>query len=170
MAQQAQWDLGHEAARDIAAALNLLLADEFALLLKTKGCRWHVSGPQFQGHQLLFHQLEEQINVEIDGIAERIRRIGPTALSSIGDVSRLQRLAGNHVAGLSPLEMLTALLDDNLQLGGHLREAHGLCEGYGDVATANRLEKWIDDAEGRVRDLFAASRPTQGTDPATPRG
>jgi starvation-inducible DNA-binding protein len=169
MSLNAQWDLGQAAARDIAASLNVLIADAFALLLKTKGCRWHVSGPHFQSHQLLFRALEEQIDAAIDDIAERIRRIGATALNSIGHVSRLQRVVDNNdIASLSALEMLAVLLDDNLQLVAHLREAHCLCEEYGDVASASRLEKWIDDAEGRVRHLFAASRSTQAPDTATP--
>src|ERR1700735_2921593 len=116
MALNAQWDLGQEAAGDIAASLNVLLADAFALLLRTKGCRWHVSGPHFQSHQLLFRALEEQIGAAIDDIAERIRRIGATALSSIVHVSRLQRLVESDVASLSELEMLAVLLNDNLQL------------------------------------------------------
>jgi starvation-inducible DNA-binding protein len=159
MTLNAQWDLGQEAARDIAASLNVLLADALSLLLKTKGCRWHVSGPHFQVHQHLFRALEEQIDAAVDDMAERIRRIGATALTSIGHVSRLQRLVDNDAASWSAFEMLAGLLDDNLQLAGYLREAHCLCEGYGDVATASHLEKWIDDAEGRGRDLFAASRP-----------
>ena len=167
MTPNAQWDLGQEAARDVAASLNVLLADTFSLLLKTRGCRWHVSGPHFQAHQLLFRALERQTDAAIDDIAERIRRIGATALSSIGQVSRLQRFVDSDAASLSALEMLAELLDDNLQLAGYLREAHCLCEGYGDVATASHLEKWIDDAEGRARDLFAASRPTQAPDTAT---
>jgi starvation-inducible DNA-binding protein len=164
MSLNAQWDLGQEAARDIAASLNVLLADGIALLLKTKGCRWHVSGPHFQSNQLLFRALEEQLDAAIDGIAERIRRIGGTALNSIDDVSRLRRLVGGDVASLSSLEMSAVLLDDNLQLVAYLREAHCLCDGYGDVATASRLAKWIDDAEGRVRHLCAARGSTQAPD------
>ena len=167
MALNAHWDLGQEAARDIAASLNVLLADSFALLLKTKGCRWHVAGPHFQSHQLLLRTLEDQIDLTIDDIAERIRRIGATALSSVGHVSQVRRLVDNDDS-LSAPEMLAHLLDDNLQLAAYLREAHCLCEGYGDVATANHLEKWIDEAEGRVRYLFAASQPIQASDSATP--
>ena len=159
MALNAHWDLGQEAARDIAASLNVLLADALALLLKTKGCRWHASGPHFQAHQLLFRGLEGQIDAMIDDIAERIRRIGATTLNSIGQVSRLQRLAEDDAAAFSAPEMLAKLLDDNLQLAGFLRDAHCSCEGYGDVATAGRLEKWIDEAEGRARYLLAASLP-----------
>src|ERR1700722_16832452 len=110
-----QWDLGQEAARDIAASLNVLLADAFALLLKTKACRWHVSGPYFQSHQLLFRALEEQIDAAIDDIAERIRRIGATALNSIVQVSRLRRLVDNDSASLSAREMLAELVEGNLQ-------------------------------------------------------
>ena len=168
MSLNSQWDLGPEAARDIAASLNVLLADAFALLLKTKGCRWHVSGPHFQSHQILFRTLEAQIETAIDDIADRIRRIGATALNSLVHVSRVCRLVDSDVASFSALEMLTALLDDNLQLAAHLREVHGLCDGYGDVATASRLGKWIDDAEGRAQHLFAASRSTQISDAATP--
>ena len=168
MALNAQWDLGQEAARDIAASLNVLLADAFSLLLKTKGCRWHVSGPHFQAYQLLFRALEEQINAAIDETAERIRRIGTTAVNSIGQVSRLRRLVDSDAALLSAPEMLAVLLEDNLQLVSFLREAHCLCEGYGDVGTASHLGRWIDDAEGSARNLFAASRPTQAPDTATP--
>jgi starvation-inducible DNA-binding protein len=168
MTLNAQWDLGQEAARDIAASLNVLLADALSLLLKTKGCRWHVSGPHFQAHRRLFRALEEQIDAAVDDIAERIRRIGAAALTSIGLVSRLQRLVDFDAASLNSFEMLAKLLDDNLQFAGYLREAHCLCEGYGDVATASHLEKWIDDAEGRARDLFAASRPIADPDTATP--
>ena len=164
----APWDLGQEAARDIAASLNVLLADAIVLLLKTKGCRWHVSGPHFQAHQSLLRAFEEQFDAVIEDIAERIRRIGATAVNSISHVSRLRRLADNDLASLSALEMLAELLKGDLQFAGSLREAHCLCEGYGDVATANHLEKWIDDAEGRVRYLFAASQPIQASDSATP--
>jgi starvation-inducible DNA-binding protein len=167
MPSNAQWDLGQEAARDIAASLNVLLADAFALLLKTKGCRWHVSGPYFQAHQVLLRALEEQIDAAIEGIAERTRRIGAAALSSIGQVSRLRRLVDSDAASLSAPEMLAALLEDNLQFASYLREAHCQCEGYGDVATASRLEEWIDDAEGSARVLFAASRPMEAPDAAT---
>ena len=168
MSLNAQWDLGQEAARDIAACLNVLLADAFVLLLKAKGCRWHVSGPNFQSHQLLFRALEEQLDAAIDDIAQRIRRIGATVLNSIVHVSRVRRLVDSDVALLGALEMLAVLQDDNLQFVAYLREAHGLCDGYGDVATASRLEKWIDDAEGRVQHLFAASRSTGAADPARP--
>src|SRR5580698_7211934 len=126
MGLNARWDLGQEAGRDIAASLNVLLADALVLLLKTKGCRWHVSGPHFQSQQLLFRALEEQMNTAIDDMAERIRRIGATALNSIDDVSRLRRLVDSDVASLSAFEMLAVLLDDNLQLAAYLREAHCL--------------------------------------------
>ena len=168
MSLSAQWDLGQEAAGDIAASLNVLLADAFALLLKIKGCRWHVSGPHFQSHQELFRELEQQIDGAIDGVAERIRRIGATALNSIDHISRLRRLDDSDVSSMSAPEMLEVLLGDNLQLVAYLREAHCLCEGFGDVATASRLENWIDDAEGGVRYLFAAGRSTQAPDTATP--
>jgi starvation-inducible DNA-binding protein len=160
----AQWDLGQEAARDIAASLNVLLADSIALVLKTKGCRWHVAGPYFRAHQVLFRTFEQQIGAAIDDIAERVRRIGAAAVNSIGQASRLSRLVDSNVASLSALEMLTELLQDNLQLASHLREMHCLCEGYGDAATTHHIEKWIDEAEGRARDLFAASQPTAAPD------
>lgn len=166
MTRNAQWDLGQEAARDIAASLNVLLADSFVLLQKTKGCRWHVSGPYVQSYQLLFRAFEEQINATIDDIAERIRRIGSTALSSMGELCRLRRLFDNDHS-LSAPGMLAQLQDDNLQLAGYLRETYFLCDGYGDVATTNHLEKWIDDAEGRARYLFAAAQPIRGADKET---
>jgi len=162
----APWDLGEEAARDIADALNRLLADAFSLLLKTKSFRWHVSGRHFRDHHLLFCELEEQIHIAIEEIAERVRRVGAMTLHSVGQVARLQRLVDNDAVGSCAPDGLAELLNDNLQLAAYMRDTHGLCEGYGDVATASYLEKWIDEAEGRVRYLFAMNRPTEAPNAA----
>jgi starvation-inducible DNA-binding protein len=150
-------DLGTEASRDISAGLNVLLADMFALYLKTKNFHWHVSGPHFRDYHLLLDEQASQILDTTDPIAERVRKLGGTTLRSIGHVSRLQRLADNDVTYVAPFDMLAELRDDNLQVAAHLREAHGLCEEHGDVATASYLETWIDEAERRVWFLFEAS-------------
>jgi len=162
-----RWDLGKDVAREVAAALNALLADTFALLVKTKGVRWHAVGPHFPGHRQLFREMEEQTENTIEGIAERVRRIGETTLHSIGQISQLRRLLDHREASASAPAMLDELLNDNLQLAAFLRQAHGLCEGYGDVATAGYLEKWIDETEGRIRYLFAIRHPEEGFGPTT---
>jgi starvation-inducible DNA-binding protein len=154
-----RWDLGKDAAREVATALNALLADAFALLVKTKGIRWHVSGPSVPGLRQLLSEMEAQAETTIEGIAERVRRIGEPTLRSIGEICHLQRLTDNRAACLSTPNMLDELLRANLQFAAFLRETHGLCEGYGDVATASHLEKWIDEAEGRIRYLFAIRHP-----------
>jgi starvation-inducible DNA-binding protein len=151
-------DLGLEASRDISAGLNVLLADMFALFLKTKNFHWHVSGPHFRDYHLLFDEQASQILATTDAVAERVRKIGGTTLHSIGHVSRLQRLADNDTEGMLAYDMLVELCDDNLQLAAHLREAHGVCEEHGDVASASAIEVWIDEAERRVWFLFEASR------------
>jgi starvation-inducible DNA-binding protein len=161
-------DLGAEASRDISAALNVLLADLFSLYLKTKNFHWHVSGPHFRDYHLLLDEQAAQILDATDALAERVRKVGGTTLRSIGHVSRLQRLADNDETYLAPFDMLAELLDDNLQIAAHLRDAHGLCEEHGDVASASYLETWIDETERRAWFLFEASPcadDTQGYSP-----
>jgi starvation-inducible DNA-binding protein len=146
------------AVRDIAGALNILLADMFALYLKTKNFHWHVSGPHFRDYHLLLDEQSEQIFATTDDIAERVRKIGGTTLRSVGHIARLQRVLDNDADFVTPLDMLAELRDDNKQLAANLRETHGLCDEEGDVATASLLEVWIDEAERRTWFLFEAAR------------
>jgi starvation-inducible DNA-binding protein len=151
-------DLKASAVKDIAGALNILLADMFALYLKTKNFHWHVSGPHFRDYHLLFDEQGEQIFATTDDIAERIRKIGGTTLHSIGHIGRLQRILDNDADFVTPSDMLAELRDDNKQLAAAMREIHGLCEEHDDVASASLLETWIDEAERRTWFLFEASR------------
>jgi starvation-inducible DNA-binding protein len=150
--------LGVDARRDIAGALNILVADMFALYLKAKNFHWHVSGPHFRDYHLLLDEQADQIFATTDGIAERVRKIGGATLRSIGHIGRLQRVLDNDADFVTPLDMLGELRDDNMQLIAHMRGAHDLCDEHGDVATASLLEVWIDEAERRVWFLFEASR------------
>jgi len=151
-------DLSAEAVRDVAGALNILLADMFGLYLKTKNFHWHVSGPHFRDYHLLLDEQGDQIFATTDAIAERVRKIGGTTLRSIGHIARLQRVADNDADFVTPMDMLAELRDDNKQLVARMRETHDVCEEHGDVATASLLEVWIDEAERRTWFLFEASR------------
>jgi starvation-inducible DNA-binding protein len=147
-----------KATRDISGALNALLADFFALYLKTKNFHWHVSGPHFRDYHLLLDEQADQLFATTDVIAERVRKIGGTTLRSIGHVARLQRLADNDADYVTPLDMLAELREDNSRLAARMRETHGVCDEHGDVATTSLLEIWIDEAERRTWFLFEASR------------
>jgi starvation-inducible DNA-binding protein len=151
-------DLKSNAVRDISGALNILLADMFALYLKTKNFHWHMSGPHFRDYHLLLDEQGDQIFATTDAIAERVRKIGGTTLHSIGHISRLQRIADNDAEFVTPMDMLAELRDDNKQLVANLRETHGVCEEHEDVATTSLLEIWIDEAERRTWFLFEATR------------
>ncbi len=151
-------DLSADATRDISGALNALLADMFALYLKTKNFHWHMSGPHFRDYHLLMDEQAEQIFATTDRIAERVRKIGGSTLRSIGHIARLQRVLDNDAEYVTPLDMLAELRDDNKQLATRLREAHGLCGEHGDVASASLIETWIDEAERRVWFLFETTR------------
>jgi len=151
-------NLGANATRDIAGALNALLADMFALYLKTKNFHWHVSGPHFRDYHLLLDEQADQIFAVIDAIAERVRKVGGTTVRSIGHIARLQRIADNDADYVTPPDMLAELRDDNLRLTAAMRETHSLCDEHGDVATASLIEVWIDEAERRVWFLFEADR------------
>jgi len=146
------------ATKDISGALTTLLADMFALYVKTKNFHWHVSGPHFRDYHLLLDEQGNQIFATTDPIAERVRKIGGTTLRSIGQIGRLQRVLDNDADYVTPPDMLAELRDDNLQLAARMRETHALCDEHGDVATASLLETWIDDAERRVWFLFEAGR------------
>ena len=154
-------DLSAEAVKDISAALNVLLADFFALYLKTKNFHWHVSGPHFRDYHLLLDEHADQIFDTTDPIAERVRKLGGTTLRSIGQISRSQRISDNDADYVTPLDMLAELRDDNQRLTARLREAHNVCEEHGDVATTSLIEVWIDEAERRVWFLYEAGRKTE---------
>ena len=151
-------DLKPRAVQDISGALNLVLADMFALYLKSKNFHWHMSGPHFRDYHLLLDEQADQIFATTDVIAERVRKLGGMTLHSIGHVARLQRVLDNDAEFVTPLDMLAELRDDNKQLVASLRETHGLCDEHGDVATASQLEIWIDEAERRTWFLFEATR------------
>jgi starvation-inducible DNA-binding protein len=153
-------DLQSNAVRDIAGAMNILLADMFGLYLKTKNFHWHLSGPHFRDYHLMLDEQSEQIFAATDDMAERVRKIGGTTLRSIGHVARLQRIQDNDADFVTAKDMLAELRDDNAQLVAHMRETHDLCDKHRDVATASLLENWIDEAERRAWFLFEASRTT----------
>jgi starvation-inducible DNA-binding protein len=156
-------DLGSNATRDISGALNALLADVFSLYMKTKNFHWHVSGPHFRGHHLLFDEHGAQLFAMTDEIAERVRKIGGTTLHSIGNIARLQRIPDNDADYVEPLDMLGELREDNQALIASMREVHDLCAEENDVATASKLEEWIDEAEKRVWFLFESGRRGDST-------
>ena len=146
--------LGAAARQDLSAELNALLADTFALYLKTKNFHWHMSGPSFRDHHLLLDEQSDQIFAIADPIAERVRKLGGTTLRSTGHIARLQRLADNDADFVTPAGMLAELRDDNERFAGFMRETHAMCDEYRDVATASLLEVWIDEAERRTWFLF----------------
>ena len=151
-------DLKPKGVQEISGALNVLLADMFALYLKTKNFHWHISGPHFRDYHLLLDEQGDQIFATTDAIAERARKLGGTTLRSTGHICRLQRVLDNDADFVTPLDMLAELRDDNKQLVANLRETHGLCDEHGDVASASLLENWIDEAERRAWFLFEATR------------
>jgi starvation-inducible DNA-binding protein len=151
-------DLSANATRDVAAALNLLLADAFALYIKTKNFHWHMSGPHFRDYHLLLDEHGDQIFAMTDALAERVRKIGRTTLRSIGHIARLQRVLDNDAEYVTPLDMLAELRDDNKQMAAAMREAHGVCDENGDVASASLIEVWIDETERRTWFLFESCR------------
>ena len=150
--------LGSNAIRDISASLTTLLADVFALYLKTKNFHWHMSGSHFRDYHLLLDEQSDQIFAMTDAMAERIRKIGGTTLRSVGHIRRLQRLLDNDAGFVSPSAMLAELRDDNRQLTAYMRETHALCDEHRDVATASLLENWIDESERRTWFLFETAR------------
>jgi starvation-inducible DNA-binding protein len=151
-------DLKANAVRDIAGSLAILLADMFALYVKTKNFHWHMSGPHFRDYHLLLDEQADQIFATTDALAERARKIGGATIRSIGHIGRLQRVLDNDAEFVTPLDMLAELRDDNKQLAASLRETHSLCDEHGDVASASLLETWIDEAERRTWFLFESTR------------
>ncbi len=156
-------DLSEDAVRDISKAMNAILADSFALYLKTKNFHWHVSGPHFRDYHELLDEQATQIFGATDDMAERVRKIGGMTLRSIGEISRLQSIKDNEENYVPPVDMLRELMEDNKAVAKAMRDAHGLCDKHEDVATASMLEIWIDEAEKRAWFLFEASRKPDQT-------
>jgi starvation-inducible DNA-binding protein len=148
---------GANAMRDIAAALNIVLADVFALYLKTKNFHWHMSGPHFRDYHLLLDEQSDQIFAMTDVLAERVRKVGGITLHSIGEISRMQRVLDNDASYVEPQDMLAELRDDNSELAKHMRTAHEICDEHGDVASTSQLEVYIDETERRTWFLAEAS-------------
>jgi starvation-inducible DNA-binding protein len=156
-------DLDARAATEVGEAMNRLLADVFALYVKTKNFHWHVSGPHFRDYHLLLDEQADQIFAMSDPIAERVRKIGAPTLRSIGQIAKLQRVLDNDADFVEPSDMLAELREDNSAMAARMRETHELCDKHRDVATASLLEVWIDETERRAWFLFATvSRPDSG--------
>ena len=151
-------DLTPSATKDIAGAMNAILADVFALYLKTKNFHWHMSGPHFRDYHLLLDEHGDQLFAMTDPIAERIRKIGGGTIKSIGHISRTQRVLDNDAEYVEPLDMVAELAEDNKTLAARLREAHNVCDEHRDVATASLIEVWIDETERRTWFLFEIKR------------
>ena len=151
-------DLSRAAVKDISGAMNAILADVFALYVKTKNFHWHMSGHHFRDYHLLLDEHAEQLFAMTDVIAERVRKIGGLTLHSIGEIARTQRVLDNDAEYVEPLDMLAELTDDNKTLTARLREAHNVCEEHRDVATTSLIEVWIDETERRTWFLFETTR------------
>jgi starvation-inducible DNA-binding protein len=156
-------DLGAKAAKDVGGAMNGILADVFALYLKTKNFHWHMTGPHFRDYHLLLDEQADQIFAMTDAIAERVRKIGAPTLKSIGQIAKTQRILDNDADYVEPSDMLAELREDNASLTTRLREAHEICEKHRDIATASLVEVWIDETERRTWFLFeSVGRPDSG--------
>ncbi|WP_392561314.1 DNA starvation/stationary phase protection protein [Orbus sturtevantii] len=151
-------DLGEKASKDISAAMNSVLADVFALYLKTKNFHWHLSGPHFRDYHLMFDEQGDQLFAMTDPIAERVRKLGGTTIRSISHISKLQSIPDNNADFVEPSDMLTELCQDNIRLTARMRAAHDVCGKYNDTATASLIENWIDESERRSWFLFESSR------------
>jgi len=151
-------DLNRAATKDVAGAMNAILADVFALYLKTKNFHWHMSGPHFRDYHLLLDEQGDQLFAMTDPIAERVRKLGGLTIRSIGHIGQLQRVLDNDAEYVEPSDMLAELRDDNKALAASLREAHNVCEEHRDLATASLIEAWIDETERRTWFLFESSR------------
>lgn len=151
-------DLGAKASKDIAGGMNAILADVFALYLKTKNFHWHMSGAHFRDYHLLLDEQADQLYAMTDPIAERIRKTGGSTLRSIGHIARIQRIKDNDAEYVEPLDMLAELREDNQTLAARLREVHDMVDEHRDIATASLIENWIDETERRTWFLFESSR------------
>ena len=156
-------DLSEDAVQEVSATLNGLLADTFALYVKTKNFHWHVSGPNFRSYHLLLDEQAESIEASIDELAERVRKVGGTTIRSIGHIAKLQRVIDNNDDFVPPGDMLCELMADNKAMVENLRKAHKVADEHDDVATASLLETFIDEAEKRSWFLFEASRGADRT-------
>jgi len=154
-------DLTRSATKDISATMNAILADVFALYVKTKNFHWHMSGPHFRDYHLLLDEHADQLFAMTDAIAERVRKIGGLTLRSVGQISRTQRVLDNDAEYVEPLDMIAELADDNKTLAVRLREAHNVCDEHRDVATASLIEVWIDETERRTWFLSEIKRGRQ---------
>ena len=151
-------DLSGQATRAIADALNGLLADAFALYLKTKNFHWHMSGPHFRDYHLMLDEQSDQIFATTDPLAERVRKLGQRTIRSIGHIGELQTIKDNDAEFVGPLDMLRELMNDNKAMAASMRKAHELCDDQKDIATASLLEVYVDETERRTWFLFEASR------------
>src|SRR5436309_13046071 len=154
-------DLSAAAVKDIAGAMNAILADVFALYVKTKNFHWHMSGSHFRDYHRLLDEQADQLFAMTDPIAERIRKIGGLTLKSIGHISRTQRVLDNDADYVEPLDMMAELADDNKTLAARLRETHNVCDEHREVATASLIEVWIDETERRTWFLSEIKRGRQ---------
>ena len=143
-------DLSGDAVEEISSSLRRMLADVFALYVKTKNFHWHISGRHFRDYHLLLDEQATEIFAMTDTIAERARKIGGTTIHSISDIARNQRLKDNNKEAVSPQEMIGELREDNHQLTRSLRATHEICDRHNDVATASLIEVWIDESERRT--------------------
>jgi starvation-inducible DNA-binding protein len=156
-------DLSDAAVREISKAINGILADSFALYLKTKNFHWHVSGPNFRDYHLMLDEHAEAIFATTDPLAERVRKIGGVTLRSISDISKHQSIKDNNESEVDPLDMLKELMADNKAVAKAMREAHEICDKHDDIATASLLENYVDETERRTWFLFEASRDADAT-------
>src|SRR3954466_6099042 len=159
---QTPTDLKPAATKEVSGAMNAILADVFALYLKTKNFHWHMSGPHFRDYHLLLDEQSDQILAMTDVLAERVRKLGALTLHSIGEIGRMQRVRDNDAAFVEPAAMLAELREDNGAIARHMREAHELCEERKDLATASLLEVFIDETERRAWFLFEAAQGSTG--------
>ena len=157
-------DLSPEAVKNISAAVNPLIADAFALYLKTKNFHWHISGRHFRDYHLMLDEQGEAIFAQIDDLAERIRKIGGTTMRSIGQVAKQMTIEDNDETFVPPREMLRELMEDNKKTVINMRKAHEVADKYNDSATTSILENFIDAAERCTWFLFEATRQEGGNE------
>jgi starvation-inducible DNA-binding protein len=153
-------DLDARAATEVGSAMNVVLADVFALYVKTKNFHWHMTGPHFRDYHLLLDEQADQVFAMTDPIAERVRKLGALTLKSIGQIAKTQRVLDNDADYVEPQDMLSELREDNTALAARMREAHELCEKHRDFATASLLEVWLDETERRAWFLFETAGPS----------
>ena len=151
-------DLAASATRDIAGSLNAILADVYALYLKTKNFHWHMSGPHFRDYHLMLDEQANQIFAMADPVAERVRKLGGTSLRSIGHIGRIQRVLDNDADYVEPSDMLSELCEDNNMMAASLRQVHNVCDEHRDIASASMIDVWIDETERRTWFLFETTR------------